>query len=97
MDILLWLQKWFDENCVEDWQHFYGIKIETLDNPGWHISIDLKETRVENKPFQEIIKDLESDLDWLHCKVENTIFSGNCSPKHLITVLDLFKKWVEEK
>ena len=96
MDILQWLQTWFAQNCVDDWQHFYGIKIETLDNPGWHIDIDLSSTQVENKPFQEIYQDFENDMSWLHCKVTNKIFSAACSPNNLVTVLEIFKSWIEE-
>ena len=96
MDILLWLQGWFTEQCVEDWQHFHGVKIETLDNPGWKIEIDLRDTKIENKPFQEIMQNLQSDVDWMHCKVANKIFAAACSPNHLVTVLGIFKEWAED-
>ena len=56
MDILQWLQTWFAQNCVDDWQHFYGIKIETLDNPGWHIDIDLSS---KINPFKRFIRTLK--------------------------------------
>jgi len=39
-----WLQKWYADHCDGDWEHEYGIVIETLDNPGWSIVIDLKNT-----------------------------------------------------
>ena len=29
------LQKWYKSQCNGDWEHSFGIKIETLDNPGW--------------------------------------------------------------
>ncbi len=74
----------------------FRIKIETLDNPGWHIDIDLSSTEVENKPFQEIYQDFENDISWLHCKVTNKIFSAACSPDNLVTVLEIFKCWIEE-
>lgn len=41
MDVFTWLQDWYIQNCDGDWEHCYGIKIETLDNPGWCIDIDL--------------------------------------------------------
>ncbi|MDE6471389.1 MAG: immunity 53 family protein [Eubacterium sp.] len=34
MDVLNWLQEWYRQNCTDEWEHFYGIKIDTLDNPG---------------------------------------------------------------
>jgi hypothetical protein len=29
------LQVWYGAQCNGSWEHTYGIKIETLDNPGW--------------------------------------------------------------
>ncbi|WP_312236591.1 Imm53 family immunity protein [Stenotrophomonas sp.] len=37
--------------CNKDWEHTFGITIEALDNPGWHIRIDLIETELEHRPF----------------------------------------------
>lgn len=34
-NIFEWLQKWYKSQCDGDWEHEYGIKIETVDNPGW--------------------------------------------------------------
>lgn len=39
MDVFQWLQEWYIQNCDGDWEHCYGIKIGTLDNPGWSIDI----------------------------------------------------------
>ena len=44
MNLFEWLSKWYSSMCVDEWEHFYGIKIETLDNPGWIVTIDLLET-----------------------------------------------------
>lgn len=46
--LLNWLQNWYKTNCNGDWEHTYGIKIETLDNPGWSVVVDLKETNLEH-------------------------------------------------
>lgn len=35
---------WYVRECDDDWEHSYGVKIDTLDNPGWTIAIDLRET-----------------------------------------------------
>lgn len=35
MEMNDWLSNWHKLNCNGDWEHTYGIKIETLDNPGW--------------------------------------------------------------
>jgi hypothetical protein len=33
-EILPWLQGWYATQCDGDWEHEYGVSIETLDNPG---------------------------------------------------------------
>ncbi|UCH44768.1 MAG: hypothetical protein JSV11_10785 [Nitrospiraceae bacterium] len=35
------LNRWYINQCNGDWEHQYGIVIETLDNPGWRVKIDL--------------------------------------------------------
>jgi hypothetical protein len=62
MNQLEFLPKWYKSKCDGDWEHTYGIKIETLDNPGWIITIDLEETDSDNLVFTES-EDL-SDDDW---------------------------------
>ncbi|WDZ59746.1 Imm53 family immunity protein [Paenibacillus polymyxa] len=54
MDILTWLQEWYYLHCDEDWEHEERIKITTLDNPGWHIKINLKETELETKNLMRL-------------------------------------------
>ncbi len=42
-DILAWLQDWYRSRCDGTWEHSYGVKIDTLDNPGWLVTVDLGE------------------------------------------------------
>ena len=44
MKELEWLEQWYEKTCDGDWEHIYGISIDTLDNPGWRVRIDLRET-----------------------------------------------------
>jgi len=96
MNELSELQNWYVSNCNEDWEHQNGIKIESLDNPGWAIDIDLEETELENKMFTQIEKGLgqnASENDWYSCKVENNKFIGRCGLLHLKTVMSIFIDW----
>jgi len=54
MNVLAELQRWYESQCNEDWEHQYGVKIDTLDNPGWSVIIDLDDTDLEGKPFQTV-------------------------------------------
>jgi hypothetical protein len=38
------LEEWFVARCNGNWEHGSGISIETLDNPGWRVKIDLRDT-----------------------------------------------------
>lgn len=93
--MIKWLEDWYLSNCNGDWEHCYGIKIGTLDNPGWTISFDLHETNLEDINFDTI--DVErSDDDWVYCKIEENIFKGAGGPKNLKEMLSIFKEWVTE-
>ena len=37
-----WLMNWYSAQCDEDWEHQYGVKLETLDNPGWSLIIEYR-------------------------------------------------------
>ena len=76
--------------CNEDWEHSYGVKIDTLDNPGWRVTIDLAETDLEHKVFEATKLVFEADTEWLVCKVENKQFIGMSGPLMLSRVLSIF-------
>jgi hypothetical protein len=91
-DVLTWLQDWYSSNCNGDWEHFYGIKIGNIDNPGWTVSIDLQETSLEDVTFQEVVID-RSDHDWIDCKVEGNKFIAAGGSSNLTEILEVFKAW----
>ena len=53
-DSLNWLMHWYLSQCDGDWEHSYGVKLDNLDNPGWTIKIDLRDTDLEHRPFARI-------------------------------------------
>ncbi|WP_036075620.1 immunity 53 family protein [Leptospira weilii] len=89
-----WLENWYFSECNEEWEHQYGIKIDTLDNPGWTVSIDLEDTNLMTKPFLEIQYD-NSKHDWYFCKISDGKFIGNGGPRNLHSIILIFKEWVE--
>lgn len=94
MNILEWLKEWYKSNCNGDWEHNYGITIENVDNPGWYINIDLWDTELENKPFDEV-QIHHNEQDWLFCRVENNKFMASGDPDKLIKILEIFRNWQE--
>lgn len=94
MDTLSELQEWYSSHCDGDWEHQNGICIDTLDNPGWRLTVDLTETDLENKPFQDVINS-ESESGWVHCKVEDKKFQGYGGPYKLEEVIQVFLRWAK--
>jgi hypothetical protein len=48
------LEEWYAARCDGDWEHSWGVKIDTLDNPGWTISINLNDTRAESRNLERL-------------------------------------------
>jgi hypothetical protein len=90
---LIWLQRWYQAQCNEDWEHQFGVKIETLDNPGWSITIDLEETDFEALTLNENKKD--GDESWFYYKIENHQFLAACSPGKLDEMIGAFRQVIE--
>jgi hypothetical protein len=59
-DDLLWIENWYQAQCDGDWEHEFGITIETVDNPGWYLTINLTNTNLENVEF-EFMKEEKSE------------------------------------
>jgi len=88
------LQGWYEAQCDGDWEHSYGITIETLDNPGWSVRINLEGTGLEDVPFTEIEIDADQGTKhWLRCRRCGNTFVGFGSPDKLQTILDIFLMW----
>ncbi|WP_414553985.1 immunity 53 family protein [Stenotrophomonas forensis] len=64
------LQRWYTKHCDEDWEHSYGIKIETLDNPGWILTIDLIDTELSEYSLPRTRVD-RSDADWIQSEISD--------------------------
>ena len=95
-ECLQWLQEWYLSNCDNDWEHLYGVKIDTLDNPGWSLTIDLDETPLADKDFLDIQIE-RTDNDWVFCSIENKRFKAACGPLNLLEVVDIFRDWVTKE
>ena len=54
LDLLLRLQQWYASQCNGDWEHQFGVRVDTLDNSGWPVRIDLVGTLLEDRLCQEI-------------------------------------------
>lgn len=95
MESINWIEKWFSSQCDGGWEHSYSIKIESLDNPGWSITIDIAETELQdlNIPYKLVET---SENDWYGIKLENQVFEASGDPMKLNFLLNEFRKMVEK-
>lgn len=92
MELIRKLQSWYESQCDGDWEHQYGIKIGTLDNPGWEVVIDLSGTDLELKSFAEI-SDTTGEENWKICRVKDKRFEAFCGTHQLEEVIEIFMEW----
>jgi hypothetical protein len=101
MDLITELQEWYHSQCDGDWEHTYGIMIGNIDNPGWEVKIDLRETELENVDFPEVSYGVgdqakSSGDDWMICRRVECQFDGCGGPHKLNEILEVFLKWARE-
>ena len=89
------LQKWYRSQCDGEWEHRFGIKIETLDNPGWSVRIELTGTALSKKCFPQL-KKLGDKLTWIHCEVLDGKFEGHGGPLMLEEIIRTFLSWTND-
>lgn len=98
MNTLSEIQTWYHDQCNGDWEHGYGVRIDTLDNPGWSVRITVRDTALESKSFTSVQHGVgdqseEGSDDWMICRVENGEFVGYGGPFKLDEILRAFLDW----
>jgi hypothetical protein len=94
IDLLKHLQDWYGSHCDGSWEHQNGVAIETLDNPGWLLRVDLADTELVDRAFDEVRLERGSN-DWCMCKVVDRRFEGACGPTGLNEVIAVFLNWAK--
>jgi len=103
-DNMMWLMRWYLAECNGDWEHSYGVKIDTLDNPGWSLKIDLEETDLHRRPFTKVehgeptddLEEWRSLGSWWVADVRGDRFEAACGPLDLPATIQIFRDWVEQ-
>ncbi len=91
MDALTWLQAWYLSRCDGEWEHSKGVRIDTLDNPGWSVEVDIGAA-----PTPAPIEEERSRHDWIKCEIRHGRFYGYGGPANLQEVLGVLRRWVEQ-
>jgi|ERR1700730_2700727 len=83
------LEAWYVDQCDGLWEHGLGIRIDTLDNPGWVVKIDLKNPSsivLQWKGVELVV----SEDDWIICGVEEEKYVGRGDASKLGAILTIF-------
>lgn len=92
------LSRWFAAHCDGVREHHHGVRIDSTDNPGWWVKIDLASTSLASKPFTEIAEGVDAGRHscadtWLHCYVVGNVWNGTGDPTRLDAILQHFLDW----
>ena len=88
------LERWYASQCNGNWEHSYGVKIETLDNPGWRVRIALQGTKRQDAKLERV-RINRADDDWVQYWVEKMQFNIVCGPKNLSEAIAIFVHWFD--
>jgi hypothetical protein len=94
-DLLSRLESWYVSNCNGEWEHSFGIHVQTIDNPGWKLQVDLKRTPWEEGSASRAAE--RSDTDWIDVKIKDSRFIGFGGPRNLAELLHVFLEIMEER
>ncbi|MCI0651703.1 MAG: immunity 53 family protein [Planctomycetes bacterium] len=83
------LQAWFAAQCDGTWEHTSGIKIDTLDNPGWSVVIDLPRATVVAPDWAGLAVE-RSTGNWIRCWKEEQQFHGVGGVQNLSEIICVF-------
>lgn len=95
MDSLTWLQDWYTKQCDGDWEHSNGVQIDTLDNPGWSVNINLQDTRYNEVLNAVIVDKYVGDSDWIVCRIVHGRFEGRGDSQKLLLIVQKFRSWID--
>lgn len=93
-NFLKWLDSWYKSNCDGDWEHYYGIKIVTVDNPGWSLTIDLKNSNADLSEINWRLIEFTS-VAWVGFEIMDDVFRCSSIPNNLELLIFIFKTLVE--
>jgi hypothetical protein len=86
------LQSWYQAQANGEWERARGITIETLETPGWMVTVDLAGTVLDGRTMTAVQRE-RSAQDWLLCEVEEKQFRGQGDSQKLLSILEIFQRW----
>lgn len=94
MDNLVWLDQFFAGLCDGEWESEYGLTIESVNNPGWMVRVDLDGTGLNPATFRAVTEQRD-ERNWVECKVQDGVWLGGGGLGNLDELVGIFRAWVE--
>lgn len=97
---LVRLQAWYARQCNGEWEHDHGLTVESCDNPGWWVKIDLRGTPLADVHFDRAAENVTAEGRqrggrWLDCRAADGVWSGAGDETKLERILEIFLAWAE--
>lgn len=93
--MIKWLQDWYSSNCDGEWEHENLVKIQSLDNPGWLLEIEILNitsiTPIKKWELFEV-----SEQNWIGYDVEEHKFTASGDSTKLEAMIKIFKILIEK-
>jgi hypothetical protein len=95
-ETLRWLAEWYGGRADGVWEHDYGVTIETLDNPGWQVRIDLTGTSLSDRAFAS--EEYEEKEHWARFWKDDQkhVFHAVGDATALPRLIGRFRRWATE-
>ena len=95
------IQQWYLRQCDGDWEHRYGVQIQSGENPGWWVKIDVAGTALAGKPFAKVLESIAPDRQshgdrWVRCELVDSVWNGAGGAKSLNRILLTFLNWAAD-
>jgi Immunity protein 53 len=88
------LQAWFAAHCDGNWEQEYGVTIQTVEEPGWELRVDLVGTSLEGIVLaREGVA--RADEDWSEVWCDGYTFHAVGGPHNLDELLGSFVSFAE--
>ncbi len=94
------LMDWYSAHCDGDWEHSSGVSIETLDNPGWLLKVNLIGTNLADVEMPDWSEGCDEDSHtesspWISCSVQGGEFVGASDPSQLPRLISVFNALID--
>ena len=94
MNNIIKLCEWYETQCNDEWEHGFGVRISTLDNPGWSLKVDLEGTPLADATFEDVKRET-SDRNWIVARRSGKAFEAFGGPMNLDEMIGIFLSWAE--